>query len=288
MHPARLSHLKTARDHGFTFTELLVVVAVLAILSLLLLPAVAATRPNSQAFQCLSSLRQLMLGWQMYSADNSGWLAPNGSETSQPSSISDPTAQNGGVNSQWCPGRQDILSELSAAGTPAGLNLGYEWIALGDIYPYVNNPLVYHCPADTSSTSAFGLIYPHVRSRSMNAWLSPIVPSDTVPQPQSFYKESSLINPAPASLFVFIDESPASINDGSFISVPQSSEWVDGPASYHNGAGGLAFADGHAIMRKWTDPVVLNGASVWVPDVPGTPGYADLLYLQNLSSIVAP
>ena len=30
--------------------------------------------------------------------------------------------------------------------------------------------------------------------------------------------------------------------------------WVNWPANYHNGAGGLSFADGHSEIHKWTDP----------------------------------
>jgi prepilin-type processing-associated H-X9-DG protein len=28
----------------------------------------------------------------------------------------------------------------------------------------------------------------------------------------------------------------------------------DMPASYHNGAGGLSFVDGHAEIKRWVDP----------------------------------
>lgn len=34
----------------------------------------------------------------------------------------------------------------------------------------------------------------------------------------------------------------------------QSWRIVDYPASYHNGAAGLAFADGHSEIKKWADP----------------------------------
>ena len=33
-----------------------------------------------------------------------------------------------------------------------------------------------------------------------------------------------------------------------------STEWVDLPASYHNGAATFAFADGHAEVHRWVDP----------------------------------
>ena len=32
---------------------------------------------------------------------------------------------------------------------------------------------------------------------------------------------------------------------------PSAGSWQDIPASYHNGACGFSFADGHAEIRKW-------------------------------------
>ena len=44
----------------------------------LLLPALARAKQKAQAIQCINNLRQLTLGWKMYSSDNSDKLAPNG------------------------------------------------------------------------------------------------------------------------------------------------------------------------------------------------------------------
>ena len=57
--------------------------------------------------------------------------------------------------------------------------------------------------------------------------------------------------------WVLVDEHPDSIND-SMLYVNQTlsaaaAEWVDWPASYHNGACGLSFADGHSEIHKWQD-----------------------------------
>ena len=56
----RLSAFKTSRHDGFTLIELLVVGATVGMLALLLLPALAATKPDSQSFQCLENERQLV------------------------------------------------------------------------------------------------------------------------------------------------------------------------------------------------------------------------------------
>src|SRR5882672_5916330 len=58
------------RVQAFTVTELVVVVAVLALLALCLLPALARTNPDTRAFQCLNNHRQLARAWRMYADDN--------------------------------------------------------------------------------------------------------------------------------------------------------------------------------------------------------------------------
>ena len=64
------------RDSGEAFgqVDLVTVVAMLALLGVLLTPALARTRMTDQAFQCRNNLRQLIHGWRMYAEDNSGKL----------------------------------------------------------------------------------------------------------------------------------------------------------------------------------------------------------------------
>ena len=57
--------------------------------------------------------------------------------------------------------------------------------------------------------------------------------------------------PRPAKTWLFLDEHPDSINDGYFINNPTAGNWQDIPASYHNGACGFSFADGHSEIKKW-------------------------------------
>jgi prepilin-type N-terminal cleavage/methylation domain-containing protein len=61
---------KRRGSRGFTLTELLVVVAVIAILAAIMFPVLALARQAAQSTACLSNLHQLGLGLKMYMQDH--------------------------------------------------------------------------------------------------------------------------------------------------------------------------------------------------------------------------
>ncbi|HXI72119.1 MAG TPA: prepilin-type N-terminal cleavage/methylation domain-containing protein [Verrucomicrobiae bacterium] len=242
---------KHSTKRGFTLIELLVVIAIIAILAAMLLPALSRAKTRAYRVQCLNNLRQLNLGWIMYADDNQDKLADN----------------NGGNSStgNWVLGRVDM----------APWNTDLSSITSGEIYPYLKSAAIYKCPADkrTTGPAPWTTGVPTLRSMSMNAFMglantgggsSPnsITPmSNGGPLMKEFKKLSGVAGaPGGASQYwVFIDENPYSINDGWFCcSLNTPTQWWDAPASYHDKAGGLSFADGHSEIKSWKDSKLVN------------------------------
>ena len=255
MNPNHPFTFKKNREDGFTFVELLVVLATLLVLSVLLLPAIAGTKPSSQAFQCLENQRQLTLGWLMYAEDNSGRLTPNCEAGEQPVTLNDPNILPGGKYVQWCPGNLKTTSLILDQ---------TNFVQNGLIYPYVNTINIYKCPADQSIIRFGTLSFPRVRSYSMNCWLSPYPGRDATSifggQPaRIFIKNTDIAAPKPSMTFVFMEENANSIDDGYFAGSPGfPGEWINVPSTRHGNAGVLSYADGHSEIKRWTDNVILS------------------------------
>jgi prepilin-type processing-associated H-X9-DG protein len=253
MNPPCPFTFKKVRENGFTLTELFVVIATVAILAVLLLPAIAGTKPDTQAFQCLENLRQLTLAWQMYAADNSGKLAMDGDQGRPNAGTfpTDPSMQPGGSNYVWAAGN---MQQFTTQWT--------NYLEASSLFPYLKTISVFHCPADASVINeGRGLTLPHVRSYSMNGYMAPIDPWSSVGEQatRNFYKDTDINNPRPSMAYVFIGENEYSINDSFFVSDPeQRNFWQDIPETRHGGAGSLSYADGHSEMKRWTDKNILN------------------------------
>jgi prepilin-type processing-associated H-X9-DG protein len=253
---------------GFTRLELLALSATLALLVLMVAPALARPKTNSHRFQCLNNLREIESAMVMYAHDYYDWFPPN------PDDPGDTTPGHHWVSNVTLPYNPDLFQ-----------NPTYSLIT-----PYLNGNInVLRCPADPrqglysgSQTNLIGKTIPATRSVSMSGAVGSVCdpfwscsgghngpPRHPVNGPwldgahsngcsgadkwATFGKTTSFRAVSPATIFIVADENPFSINDAVLATCadPSNVRFVDYPACYHNGAGGVSFCDGHAELHKW-------------------------------------
>ena len=105
-----------------------------------------------------------------------------------------------------------------------------------------------------------------------------------------YKKFSSYIDPGPAKTILFLDEREDSINDGMFVvdmtgwpDQRSTTQIVDIPASYHGGAGGFSFVDGHSELKMWRDPRTTKPyvKGVVTPYPNPSPNNLDVVWMQE-------
>jgi len=235
------------RHAGFTLIELLVVIAIIAILAAMLLPALGKAKARAGAIQCMNNTKQLQIATAMYPDDNGGILAPPGDDFAM----------------AWVNDWEDYRPDW-------GPNYDLQYVTGTNALfsPYLKSPAVYKCPADPSTTKVRGVVTPRIRSYSMSI----AVDCDRLPSQMSlchcpgfqwanpgykvFRKQSQI--PFPADTFCLIDEHPDGNIGGGFVTIMNdpsaaagSIKFGDIPGSFHNGACGISFMDGHSEVHRW-------------------------------------
>jgi prepilin-type N-terminal cleavage/methylation domain-containing protein len=282
---------------AFTFVELLVVLAVLAVMVSLVATALAGSRPNFQGALCLNNMRQLMAAFTIYTHDNADIFPPN-----PDAAVTTPGCSWVlGNASGWMPAGNTGSPE---AGNPDLLRDGSENLLAA--YTRTNISL-FRCPFDPrvapytgSDTNLTGQNIPVVRSISMNQgvgtkgvcaagananaavdapWLNGSH-SHTANNPYAtFGNWSDFKSVRPSEIWVLVDDDPWTINDSSMAVIAASPDTVDYVNALNNNSTCFSFADGHVETHKWKSKLwIHNGVPSRVDFVGGTAtglGYQD-------------
>jgi prepilin-type N-terminal cleavage/methylation domain-containing protein/prepilin-type processing-associated H-X9-DG protein len=286
-----LSHDKfNNRRLGFTLIELLVVIAIIAILAAMLLPALTQAKVRAQGISCLSNMKQLQLISILYSGDNSDRLPGNEGHSGTGGVIGIAPSEPDWVASSFGQGTPNGYPGDNPAGASTNV---YLLGVLGDTVPgigqltgsiggYSKTPGIYTCPADRSTGSKDHVR--RVRSCSANGFVGTTAyeqnahPHEVLYTYTVFHKTSDFVRLGSSDAFVYVDENPASINDGFLLVIPDGSGIGDRPAVNHGHSSSFSFADGHASLKKW--------ANVFLIPTGNTPTASDPMWLATHATVL--
>lgn len=250
-HPAR-RRTEAASRRAFTLVEVLVVIAMIAILAAMLLPTLDRAKARGKQIACTNHLKQLAMGWQMYAADNNNRLVENL-----------PAAQS---TNSWVAGNMRVSNDATNTAL----------LRQGRLFPYANHTAIYRCPDDPSRTHGRA----HVRSYAMNAWMGSRQMENNSYRGggyRTFVRDSETAAAGPATLWVMIDQHRDSIDDGWFlVTMDDSRPFADFPTTQHQRGYALNFADGHAEVYKLRGTISRPGAT--------SPKDADWLRLKQVTT----
>jgi prepilin-type N-terminal cleavage/methylation domain-containing protein len=265
---------------GFTLTELLAVVAIIAIMAALLVPGLAKAKQQSAAAACLNNQKQLAGAMHMYSEDNGDRIVQM-ADYDTGVEIYPAGGFWGGPDPS--PGDWDDASRALEA-----VEIGL--VSSNALYFYCSGLGLYHCPGDMRNTripsrkSPNGWGYDSY-SRTQNLGGEPYL--DYWGARATYTKMSAIQQPSLTfSMMEVADWRGYNIGAWAVMWSRDSFEWVSPPALSHLDAGSVGFADGHGVLHRWTDAALVAAGRQaaqggTVPSWKGPIDAADFYFVYN-------
>jgi prepilin-type N-terminal cleavage/methylation domain-containing protein len=127
------------RGAGFTLVELLVVIAVIAILAAMLLPTLSKSKSKAAQMVDFDNLRQIVLGCVMYAGDNKDF---------------EPGPCWGTDEAGWLFGKAfPVNTGTTMSAAAAAYSSQLLSMAQGQLWAYLKSPKVYVCPLDFTNNA---------------------------------------------------------------------------------------------------------------------------------------
>jgi competence protein ComGC len=236
----------------------LVVIAIIAVLMAIIMPALNRAREMGRRAVCLNNTKTLALAWTLYCTENDGRMPPTQAL----------------ANSGWV---RLLAGTYQTRPVDAPVEEQLAAIRAGDLYPYAKAEKVYRCPVAAKN---------EMRTYGAPPSLNGYSPENGVDRKSGLILENLNRMKQLSKRLVFIDDHGEDWDAMWYIFYREPRWW--NPVPMRHGKGTVAsFADTHAEFHPWKDERTIQYAQMtWAESeakrgsAPTEPDNTDLQWLQ--------